>query len=161
MPAIEVNGSEFTSLARQLLGSGHCIRFQARGASMQPFISDGDILEVAPLNSADIQPGEVVLVEQGDGRVLAHRVIKVKRNGDETSCLIKGDSASTPDGWYELKQILGRVEIAERGVKRVRLTGGVYRMKARLWAILIFWAPSFKWVPAQFRRQVRDWLLTA
>jgi hypothetical protein len=71
-----LNGTEFHDLADQLLAEGHRVRFQAGGESMQPFIQDNDILEVAPLDGKWIKQGDVLLVETNGGKLLAHRVVK-------------------------------------------------------------------------------------
>ena len=47
--ALHVPAEDFTGLAEEILGRGKQFRFRARGASMSPFITDGDTLVVAPL----------------------------------------------------------------------------------------------------------------
>ena len=78
MSVLRLNGSEFHDLAGQILDSGHRLRFQASGGSMQPFIHDGDILEVAPLVGEHVRRGDVLLVKATNGKWLAHRVVKTR-----------------------------------------------------------------------------------
>jgi hypothetical protein len=76
MSDYRLNGIEFQGLTRQILYIGCGVRFQACGGSMQPFIHAKDILEIAPLTGKQIKYGDVLLVESGEGRLLAHRVVK-------------------------------------------------------------------------------------
>ncbi len=55
--------------------AGVCSFFRARGASMNPTIRDGDILEIAPLYGSDVCVGEVVLLIDESGTPLVHRVL--------------------------------------------------------------------------------------
>jgi len=159
MPAIGLNGPEFTDLARWILGGGHWVRFQARGGSMQPLILDGDILKVAPLLTKRVHHGDVVLVEAGEGRLLAHRVVKITRSAGEYRYLIKSDVSSNPDGWFRRDDILGRVEVVERGPHHFKLTAGSHQWKVRAWLSLTPFAARFTWLPEGFRRRIRRWLL--
>ncbi len=158
MSVLGLNGTEFQALAEQLLAEGHRVRFQASGESMQPFIQDKDILEVAPLEGKRIKPGDVLLVETGEGRLLAHRVVKISRNNGTTFYVTRGDGCITTDGRFRLENILGRVETVERGNKRIILTSILQRLRALLWIRIMPLIRRFFWLLEGFRRRVRDWL---
>lgn len=159
MSTLELSGIEFQSLTRQILQSGHGVRFQARGQSMQPFIRDGDILEVKPLTAASVQRGDVVLIEAGEGRVLAHRVIKTSRGREESTFQSKGDACSDPDGWFQLECILGRVTALQRGSQRIDLTSPVQRVQAWIWVEAAPLAARFAWLPRPVLPLVKRFLL--
>jgi hypothetical protein len=154
-----LNGAEFHDLARQILGSGNQLRFQARGQSMHPSIQDGDVLVVAPLAGKRIRCADVLLVDTGRSRLLAHRVIKIDRTNRPTRFLLKMDTGSVPDGWFTEEGILGRVEALERGAIKIRLTSGLLFWKARIWLAMAPWASKFIWLPERFRQRLRHWLL--
>ena len=46
---ISLNRDEFAELALQILDDGNSLKFRAHGESMNPFIRNGDILEVQPV----------------------------------------------------------------------------------------------------------------
>jgi SOS-response transcriptional repressor LexA len=93
----------FRTLSRSLLKGGFAIRFRARGRSMFPAISDGDVLEVQPALSS--RPGDVVLLESDDDGVRAHRVIDL----DAQSVITRGDACVEPDAVSHSSAVLGRV----------------------------------------------------
>jgi hypothetical protein len=158
MSFLELNSGEFHSLAKHILGGGHRLRFQASGTSMQPFIQHGDVLEAAPLSAAWIKCGEVVLLEAGDGRFLAHRVIKIRLHDGMPIYLIKGDSSRLPDGWFQPGNLLGRVEFIHREGRRINLTSHAQKRRAWLWARLRPWASQLSWLPVRFRQLAKRWL---
>lgn len=159
MSDFRINGAEFHDLAAQILRAGHQLRFQANGRSMRPFILEGDILEVAPLSRRQIRGGDVVLVEANPGKLVAHRVIKTGSRQGHPIYLIKGDACASPDGWFGSKNILGRVEVIERGCRQILLTTPGQHLKAQMWVMFAPWATKFSWLPQQLRRRLRTWLL--
>ena len=161
MSVIGLNRVDFRSIASQILASGHRLRFQASGGSMQPFIQDKDILEVAPLAGKRIHCGDVLLIEAGEGRLLAHRVVRIDHHDGIFIYLIKSDIGASPDGWYRLENILGRVELVDRGTKRMRLKSPLRQLKARLWVTITPCALKMSWLPQWFRQGVRNWFLAS
>jgi hypothetical protein len=161
MPILELKGPDFQNLASQILGSGHRLRFQASGGSMHPFIQDSDILEVAPLAGRRIHCGNVLLVDAGEDRLLVHRVVKTGRRNGISIYLIESDICSSPDGWFRLENMLGRVEVVERGSQRIRLTSFAQQWKASVWVAISPLVSKISWLPLQLRQRVRDWLLVS
>ncbi len=157
MPDLGLNGAEFRGLAAQLLAGGHGVRFQAAGESMQPFIRNGDILEVASIAGTNARLGDVLLVEAG-GRLLAHRVVKTKWKGRQQWISIKGDACSSPDGWFSAGCILGRVTAVERAGQRSDLMARGQRVKSWLWAACTPLAPAFRWLPAAVKDRMKRML---
>ena len=158
MPVFELNGAEFRKIAHQIIGEGHCVRFRASGESMRPLIVNDDILEVAPLSGRRISRGDILLVEISDGRLLAHRVVKT-RHHNGISFLIKGDACGSPDGWFELKDVLGRVEVVEHGDQRINLSSGKEKWRAWGWIALSPWAVNLTWLPGWLKNYLRKILL--
>jgi hypothetical protein len=161
MSILELNGTEFRDLAGQILNSGHRVRFQASGVSMQPFIQNRDILEVAPLAGKRIKRGDVLMVDAGEGRLLVHRVVKLDRSDGVSIYLIKSDSCAAPDGWFRLENILGRIEVVVRGNRRINLTLPSLQRKAWVWATISPNASKISWFPERFRMRVWHWLLAS
>ncbi len=159
MSALCMNSAGFRAIAKQILAAGHRLRFQASGVSMRPFILSGDIIEVAPLVGTNVKRGDVLLVETGDDRLLAHRLIKIDRTGGISGYLLKGDSSELPNELFRIENILGRVEVVQRGSLTISLTSPVQRFRAWLWVTINPWVDRLPWLPAYFRHIIRHWLV--
>jgi len=129
MPDLAVSLDELGGLAAALLGEGQGLRFCARGASMRPFIRDGDVLDVRPVDVRRLRRGDVVLFRDGEDRLLAHRVVRVSRAGLAT----QGDALARSDGVIEYDRLLGRVCSVERGGRQIAVGG-----RWRRWSALLF-----------------------
>jgi ribosomal protein S18 acetylase RimI-like enzyme len=125
-----ISGPALLELLRAVLDQGAPFRFQAPGFSMAPFIRDGDVVTIAPLNGRAPRVGEVVaFVQPARGRLALHRVIA--RRG--ATWLIRGDNSPEPDGLIPRENILGVVTRMERDGRTVRLgLGGEGRLIAWL-----------------------------
>ena len=95
---------QFAELMNAVLQKGKPFRFKAAGFSMSPFISDGDILTITPLERV-IRIGQILAIYDGQKHLYIHRVIKI----DDDKYLLKGDNSLTPDGWVTRNEILGFV----------------------------------------------------
>jgi len=105
-------------LLRGMMERGVPLRTMARGFSMSPFIRDGDVLTIAPLDGRAPRLGEVVAFTLPDtGRLAIHRVI-ARRGG---AWLFRGDNSPEPDGIVPRENFLGVVTCVERDGRDVRL----------------------------------------
>jgi hypothetical protein len=96
-------------LALELLARGEGVRVRVRGASMRPFVLDGDVLL---LRAGAPRVGDVVLLRQGDFGLL-HRVVARDRAG---RLCIAGDALPGLDGWFDPEQIAAvALQIERRG----------------------------------------------
>ncbi len=159
MSTIELGNMDFRVLAGQILADGHRLRFTASGSSMHPFIQDGDLLEVAPLSTKRVSLGDVLLVESAAGRLLAHRVVKIRRLDGTSQFLVKSDASRAADGWFQAPSILGRVDKLEHEGKSINLASAAQRGRAVLWVIINPWIVRLFWLPARLRRFARHWLI--
>ena len=117
--------SLFASLLQTTLGKGMPVSFTAKGFSMAPFIKDGDVLTVVPLEGTSPASGDVVaFFRPGTEKLTIHRVIG--EEGD--SYWMKGDNSLQADGLIPKTSILGRVKRVERNGKRVYLGLGPERV---------------------------------
>ena len=111
-PAPQVIAEVAAELALELLGRGEAVRVRARGASMRPFVLDGDVLL---LRAGPPRIGDVVLLRQGDFGLL-HRVVARDRAG---SLCIAGDALPGVDGWFDPAHIAAvALQIERRGQVR-------------------------------------------
>ena len=95
------------------------LRFTARGASMHPFIADGDVVTVSPIAGRRVVCGDIVACRTGDG-VVVHRL--VGRTGGRF--IVRGDNCESCDGLADVDMVLGRVTAVERHGRPMRLAVG-------------------------------------
>jgi signal peptidase I len=102
MRQVILDKQDFSDLSDDIINQGGCLRFEARGYSMSPFIKGGSILTVDPKKKIFI--GDVILCKYGDG-LIAHRVVRKIKNGFIT----KGDNVGCPDKPVGMSELLGKV----------------------------------------------------
>jgi len=131
------------SLLDGVVARGHAFRFRAGGSSMFPFIRDGDIISVIPLD-APPRLGDVLAFNRGpDGNecLVVHRLVGRHAGG----FLLRGDAypMGHNDGIIPFESLLGRVARVERGGRFVYLGLGIERVliaflsrSGILWALM-------------------------
>lgn len=120
---LRLSSPALIGLLRAVLDRETPFRFQARGASMSPFLKDGDVITVSPL-SGDPRLGDVVAyVSVETGKLVVHRI--VGRTGGHY--LIGGDGASGERDRARRAEILGLITRIERRGKNIRLGLGLER----------------------------------
>lgn len=125
-----LSGPALAEVARAVLVRGGYFRFLAPGASMTPFIQDGDVITLAPFDPITCVLGDVVaLIKPENDRLVVHRVIDIS----DGRCRIKGDNNPAEDGVYSFGMIIGTVTRVERNGISVRFGLGPERsLVARL-----------------------------
>ena len=146
---LELNGINIESLARELLTAGNSVRFRAKGSSMRPFIREGDLVEVMPVGLADLRPGDVLLFGSGKGQLMLHRLVQIRRKGDQTTLVLQGDANRYPDGTVLPEQVIGRAVAVKRKTKQWHLDGPAARVLAAVWAYI---SPAMKRLFYRFKR---------
>jgi len=115
---LSLSSQQLEKLMRGVFGKGASFRFQGKGFSMYPFIKDGDVLTITPVQGSAPGFGDVVVFTHPDtGKLIIHRVIGKRTD----SYLTKGDNAPEGDGLISRAFILGRVTKVERNGKLISL----------------------------------------
>lgn len=140
---MKANRSDFLELSQEILEQGALLRFRAPGNSMHPFIENGDILVVEPSNGAQAHIGDVIFYHRPDGRLIAHRLIRIQNQGDSVALITQGDSLRCPDPPLRPEQVLGRVIAVERDGRFLGLDSGLNKAMSSSWARL---SPSSRWL---------------
>ena len=117
----------FVELVRDLLGRGFVVRCRARGGSMFPTFRAGEAITIAPVKGGGVRLGDIVLFASGRG-VTAHRVVRVRGEGEGRVFITRGDASVTSDEPVEPSAVLGRVVAVERGGRTVPLAGRQVRL---------------------------------
>lgn len=110
-----IPNTHFAEIMLSVLAKHKPFRFQANGNSMCPFITNGDILTISPMNIKRACLGDVVAVYRPGYHLFIHRVISLRGDYIQT----KGDNSLESDGWYLVKEIIGYVSKVERKSKIV------------------------------------------
>ena len=158
LTAQKIDKTNFASLAAEILRNGTALRFQARGASMRPFIRDGDVLEIVPTGPPVLRRGDIVLCHSRSERVLVHRIVGIERESDRITYVTQGDALARPDGWISGERVLGRAVAAERQGRRIALDAGPQRWLGLLWIGLSPLSRRLYGVLATLTRRMRHWL---
>jgi hypothetical protein len=106
---------EAAALLVSLLTGGHTVRFRARGKSMRPFIHDGDILTIVPEGPSSLRRGDIAFYQGPGQRLLAHRVLAIRRRHGRTVFLLRGDAFTGQLDQIDHDGILGKVVSIRRG----------------------------------------------
>ena len=108
-----------TAMALELLSRGEDVTLRARGASMWPFLLDGDVVTLTPCGRRPPRMGEVVLLRQGDFGLI-HRVVAVVPAPGwpcQPRFAVKGDALPRLDGWFAPERLPARVARVRRGTE--------------------------------------------
>lgn len=127
MSGIAVKNEPFARLCRSLLSEGHSVRFAAKGASMFPFICDGDVLTVESVGADALRVGDVVLHERPDGRLVAHSLVRKETLNGKTLQTTRADGLPDPEVVFDSRLVLGRVVSVRMGRRTVSLDWPVWR----------------------------------
>jgi signal peptidase I len=141
--SVPLSNSSLLKLSKDLLERKISIRFRAKGFSMRPFIQDGDLITVSPLQNSPVKVGDVVLYKTVDDQAIVHRVIQKTIKDNKTVFFIKGDAAFSQPEEVDTERILGRVVAIERNGRKRKLDTKLYRIIGLLFAWL---SPFSRWI---------------
>ncbi len=130
-----VGQDDFRAVCTEVLQKGGLFRFKAGGCSMSPFVPDGSIITVEPVEADAVRFGDVVLYAS-ESRTVVHRVLGRCLLHGESAFLIRGDYLSTGVESVPATHVLGRVVRVQRQGKTVRLNQGLWRAAGLVWAAL-------------------------
>lgn len=118
MTTLKQDTAAFLDVSEQLLSAGYRVRFRAHGASMRPTIRDGETVTVEGVDPAGVKPGDILLYSHKQ-RPFAHRVVQIHQDGGAVvGFVLRGDAKAECDEPVKPDQILGRVLLPERDIRR-------------------------------------------
>lgn len=79
------------------------------GDSMSPLIKDACKLEVRLGNMQKFRIGDIALFLENN-RVVAHRIIRMKKEGEAIEFLLKGDNNKDVDRFFKKEELVGKLE---------------------------------------------------
>ena len=105
-----------TRVVDDLLESGYRVRLRVTGGSMTPWLPDGAVVTLSPLEPGSARIGDLLLFRAGAGNLVLHRLVaRCPGSGGARRYLLKGDALSVPDEEVREQQILGKVVAVARG----------------------------------------------
>jgi len=123
----------FAEVTEHALGSGTVVRFRAEGSSMHPTIRDGELITVAPVSTADVARGDLLLCRHR-GRVIAHRIVSIAGDGGDRRFELRGDGQRASEVFVGADDIVARIVAVRRHGRSIALPGGWLSHRARMMA---------------------------
>lgn len=125
-----------------LAGKKHYIPITGR--SMFPIIRNGDHVLMAH-GCAGIRRGDVIVFRR-DGKLIAHRVLRISENEGGYTFLTKGDNVLQFDPPLRANEIVGRVLAVKRGEQQISFDTAIWRITGLLIAIgALTWVRLYGW----------------
>jgi signal peptidase I len=110
----------------------------SHGFSMFPLIRTGYICRFVPVEPSELKKGEIVLFTVHNQTMVGHRYYGMRKVGEETYYLFRGDSNPSYDPLIHGEQIMGRmVWIRKQG--RTLHTGSTWM---KLWGMVLVRFPQ-------------------
>lgn len=104
-------------MLRTVLQQKRSFRFRTAGISMSPFIKNGDVLTIRPLDGTLPSYGDVIAcIHPHTKKTIVHRLVSRRHR----RFLVKGDNTHSPGVSLTLNDILGLVTRIERNGRRIR-----------------------------------------
>jgi len=119
-----IDDSELLKLLQEVLEKGNCLRFQALGSSMFPFIRPGDIITAKPISPENLTVGQVLFYYK-DGIFFAHRL---KEGSSNSHMMTRGDNLPFNDNFITPAEVLGKIVMIERNGKKIDMESGLMRL---------------------------------
>ncbi len=113
-----------------LLQKKHKVRLRVTGSSMEPFIREGDQVELE--KSQSLSFGEVALASLPRDRYVLHRIVRIKKD----RIWLRGDAQRNSDGPIAFDRVLARVSAVYRKNTFRRVPRLCWMGLARLWLAL-------------------------
>jgi hypothetical protein len=109
------------------------VEVTVRGGCMAPLLADGERVAVAPARI--YWPGDVVVFQAADGRLLVHRLLGWRPWAGSLACVTRGDGCPCHDAPVPRDRLLGRViapaRARPRWTDRLRAGLAFLRLAAR------------------------------
>ena len=122
----------------KLLSEGKAIRFPISGWSMYPFLSDGDIVTIEPIQDRKLHINDVIVYRRTDGPLIIHRIMKITNDG----FWFCGDNQSSLEGPLQRKQLLGIMTSFSHNGMETSSDQAFYRIASAGWRVLCPFRPG-------------------
>lgn len=129
--SVSVPNLQLLAEAKEQLLRGNVVTLHAKGRSMEPFIIDGDIVELK--SQQTYHPGDVVLACVHSGKYVLHRVISI--TGRQVQLM--GDGNKLSSEMSEMDQLFGKViAVYKTDGRKIDYNSHAQMLKGRVWVKL-------------------------
>ena len=124
----------FSKVLADTLARGGTVRLRVQGASMLPWLREGDSVRIQPADVRRIVRGDIALYWRAPGRPILHRVVGVIEKGGTTVYECLGDAESGGTETVQSSDIIGVVVATAANRAFYRLANPARRAFNRLMA---------------------------
>lgn len=129
---IEMNSAEGCGVVEELLKNGSNVHLCVTGSSMMPFLAPNrDVVVLRSCKDDSFKFGQILLFKRSDGRLVLHRIRKIKGN----TLTMNGDSQVWCESIHKEQAVACVAQVIKNG-KCIEAESVRYK----LWAIL--WYPT-------------------
>jgi hypothetical protein len=117
--AERVDQSFFSETLADALARGEAVVLRVHGASMLPWLREGDKVRIRPAAGRPLHRGDIALFWRAPGRPILHRVVRILREEGICECL--GDAESGDPERVPVSGVMGVAETTplHRGIYRI------------------------------------------
>ncbi len=126
--------SSLLDLSRELLVYGRYFRFKTKGFSMYPFIRDGDVITIRPIDPICLNVGDIIFY-QVENRLVVHRIIGKKTFDGKIRFTTRGDWSPGSEEEIFDNAVLGKVVTLERNRKILQVDQGLSHCLIKCWPV--------------------------
>lgn len=132
-----------------LLAEGKNVQLHPDGYSMYPMFFPGrDEAVIAPVNTAKLKRGDVVLYRRDESILVLHRICRRKDN----QFYMVGDNQVAVEGPLRSDQIKGILIAFIRNGKQISVNNPLYIVSSRIWLVLRPIRRIFQLIVAKLKR---------
>ena len=118
----------------EVLSEQKSVQIYHQGYSMYPlFIPGKDQAVISPLGNKQIRRGDVLLYRRKTGKLVLHRVVKVKGS----KLFFVGDNQTDIEGPLSITQVYGYMSVFYKGKIKYSVKNPLYILSWQTWLILL------------------------
>jgi signal peptidase I len=109
-----VSSDSATILFEDILNKGLSLRVRVTGSSMRPCLRGGEIVTIKKVSPASLKTGDLVFFKNAQGKLVLHRLVRIKRAGEGHVMQTQGDRSNFPDEPFSTPDFLGKACTLEK-----------------------------------------------
>ena len=115
----------------QLIEAKGKIYLRLSGFSMFPFLKEGDVALIKKVEINTLNIGDVIVFRK-DQKMIAHRLVEIKKNGEHYSITTKGDTTKKNDPVFTEQNYIGKIVSFYRNEKNTSITSKYYELIGKI-----------------------------
>ncbi len=104
--------SFFSEVLADTLARGESVRLRVQGASMLPWLREGDAVRIRPAAGRRIVRGDIALFWRSPGRPILHRVVRVAGTNGAAMVECLGDAETGSPERVPVSAVIGLVDLS-------------------------------------------------